>query len=308
MSITLKLSSDKSILHARYFPPIVLEHDSELSLLSLICWHSIKNVDETNNCFYYGDDKVVKIPIGCYEITDINKYLQRELKRDITELTDDEKVKLKGTNLENNAIVLEGNRHTLHSEITCRYPVNFMRFEKKDKLTTKDTKLTTKLTTKDGKLTTKLTTKDGQLTTKDGQLTTKDGKLTTKDDKPSTTEFYSKNNIGTLLGFEDIVTKPFEKCISNKPVNILKVQVIRVSCNIVSNSYEEGQPSHVIYEFFPNVAPGFKVIENPRQLIYHKLNTRVISEIEVKFTDQSDQLLNLRGEAIHLRLHIRPCQ
>lgn len=245
MSITLKLSSDVPILHARYFPPIVLERDSELSLLSLVCWHSIKNVDETNNCFYYDNDKMIKIPVGCYEITDINKYLQREMKSKLSApLTDDEKL------MGDQAVLLEGNRHTLHSEITCRYPINFMRYEKN----------------------------------------------------------VFKNNIGTLLGFEDVITKPFEKCTSNKPVNILKVQVIRVSCNIASNSYDQDQPSHVIYEFFPNVAPGFKVVENPRQLIYHKLNTRVISEIEVRFTDQSDQLLNFRGEVIHLRLHIRPCQ
>ena len=117
-----------------------------------------------------------------------------------------------------------------------------------------------------------------------------------------------KNNIASLLGFEDVITEPFQKCTSKKPVNILKVQVIRVSCNIASDTYDQDQPSHVIYEFFPNGAPGFKVVENPRQLIYHKLNMRVISEIEVRFTDQSDRLLNFRGEAIHLRLHIRPCQ
>lgn len=240
MSITLKLSSNKSVLHARYFPPIVLEKDSEVCLLSLICWHSITNVDETNNCFYY-DDKKIEIPVGCYELTDINKYLRREMKKDHLSqpLTDDQK-----TLLENHPLVLEGNRHTLHSEITCRYAVDFKK----------------------------------------------------------------ENNIGGLLGFDDIITEPFVKHTSNKPVNILKVQVIRVSCNIASNSYDEGKASHIIYEFFPNVAPGFKVIERPNQLIYHKLNTRVISEIEVRFTDQTEKLLNLRGEVIHLRLHIRECQ
>lgn len=241
MSITLKLSSDKSVLHARYFPPIVLERDSEVCLLSLICWHSISNVDETNNIFHYSDNKKIIIPTGCYELTDINKYLRREMKKHhlAHALTDDEKVELG-----NHPLLLEGNRHTLHAEIICRYPINFAK----------------------------------------------------------------ERNIGSLLGFDNIITKPFEKYTSTKPVNILKVQVFRVSCNIASNSYEEGKESHVIYEFFPNVAPGFKVIERPNQLIYHKLTTRVISEIEIRFTDQTEKLLNLRGEVIHLRLHIRPCQ
>ena len=110
------------------------------------------------------------------------------------------------------------------------------------------------------------------------------------------------------MGFENVITKPLEKSISNKPVDILKVQVVRISCNIASASYEEGRPSHTIYEFFPNVVPGFKVIENPRQLIYHKLNNKIISEIEINFTNQTGLPLDFGGEVIHLRLHIRPCQ
>lgn len=243
MSITLKLSSEKSILHARYFPPIVLEKDSEVCLLSLICWHSISNVDETNNCFYYENNGLqkIEIPVGCYELTDINQYLRRALKKEHLKVPLKEEEKI---DLEEHPLLLEGNTHTLRSEITCRYNVDFSK----------------------------------------------------------------EKNIGSLLGFDKGIYPAFTKHTSNKPVNILKVQVIRVSCNIATNSYEQGQASHVIYEFFPNVAPGFKVIERPSQLIYHKLNSKVISEIEIKFTDQTGELLNLRGETIHLRLHIRPCQ
>lgn len=235
MSITLKLSGTESILHSRYFPPITLQDDSEMCLLSLICWNSISNIDETNNCFYY-DDKKIEIPTGCYELSDISDYLKNELQTDHLASPNEQK------KIENEAIILDGNHHTLKTELMSRYIIDFT--------------------------------------------------------KP--------RNIGSILGFENFVTEPFKRYTSNKLVNILKVQVIRVSCNLISNSYEEGQDNHIIYEFFPGVPSGFKIIENPPQLIYYNLRERVINEIEIRLTDQNGELINLRGETIHLRLHIRP--
>lgn len=238
MSITLKLSGKESTLHARFFPPLILEQDSEMCLLSLIAWNSISNVDESNQNFYY-DDKKIQIPTGCYELEDINTFLKRELRMEHlnSPLTDDDKIKM-----DNEALTLYGNRHTLMAEITSRYSVDFT--------------------------------------------------------KP--------NNIGTILRFTGIKTEPFVRAISNRPVKILKVQVYQVSCNLITNSYEGDRESHVIYEFFPSVAPGYKINQVPNQLIYYHLPSRLIHEIEVRLTDQDDNLLNFRGEVIHLRLHIRP--
>ena len=121
MSTTLKLSGNSGILHARLFPPIILPRDSELGLLSQICWHSIPNVDETNNKLHYETGEIT-IPIGSDEIEDIADYLNNCMKKEhkTKPLTDEQKIKLN-----NNPISLVGNRQTLHSERTSWYEINF---------------------------------------------------------------------------------------------------------------------------------------------------------------------------------------
>jgi hypothetical protein len=49
----------------------------EIGLTNFSVNNAIPNVDEKNNKFHYGDkDDVIEIPVGSYEIADINKYLK----------------------------------------------------------------------------------------------------------------------------------------------------------------------------------------------------------------------------------------
>ena len=52
----------------------------------------------------------------------------------------------------------------------------------------------------------------------------------------------------------------------------------------------------VAYNFFPNAAPGQKILEAPHNLIYHSVTVDVISTLSVWLTDQHGKLLDLRGE------------
>lgn len=119
-------------------------------------------------------------------------------------------------------------------------------------------------------------------------------------------DFNQERSIGSLFGFKKEVLIANKRHTSNLPVNILKVNVIQVQCNITSGSYMNNLPVHTIHEFAINVSPGYKLDEIPKNLIYLPVNVKEISSLKVLIVDQEDRLINFRGEEITLRLHLRP--
>lgn len=117
--------------------------------------------------------------------------------------------------------------------------------------------------------------------------------------------FEKPRSICKLLGFESRVYEANKTHVSEMEVNIIKVNVVRVECNIVRGSYDNGRESHVIHEFYPSVGPGFKIIEIPSTVIYLPVNVQRVSSITVKLKDQNGDLVNLREETLSLRLHLR---
>ena len=106
-SFTFTLSGRSSILRAQYFPPIELSaHKSyALGLCELLTFNSIPNIDVHNNTFNI-DGRDIVLPTGSYEITDIEKFLQKNLS--------------KGT-----SPVLLANNATLRVEIQSNRKINF---------------------------------------------------------------------------------------------------------------------------------------------------------------------------------------
>ena len=92
---------------------------------------------------------------------------------------------------------------------------------------------------------------------------------------------------------------------SEKLVNIMSVNSILVHCNIIHSSYTCGQQAPIFYNFFPNAAPGQKILEVPHNLIYLPVTVDVISTLSVWLTDQDGEHLNLRGEKLAIRFHLR---
>ena len=119
-------------------------------------------------------------------------------------------------------------------------------------------------------------------------------------------DFSRPKNIAEILSFDKKIVPPFTRVESDLPVNILSAEVIRVTCNLSESSYVNQIPSHVLHEFFPEIAPGYKIVKVSRILIYHYLNSRVISGIEIQITDQNNNLLDLRKETVLTRFYIRP--
>ena len=117
-------------------------------------------------------------------------------------------------------------------------------------------------------------------------------------------DFRQLNSISKLLGFNnDIYTLGFQE--SENVVNILSINSLLVNLDIISGSYVNSSTQNTIYSFFPNVSPGYKIVESPINLVYLPITLDTIHSLETSITDQDDNQLNLRGETLTMRFHIR---
>ena len=99
------------------------------------------------------------------------------------------------------------------------------------------------------------------------------------------------NSLAKVLGFNRSIYCVGRHAIEQL-VNIMSVNSILVHCNNVHSSYMSGVQAPVVYNFFPNAAPGQKILEAP-------------SSASVWLTDQDGKVLDLRGEELTIRFHIR---
>ena len=88
-------------------------------------------------------------------------------------------------------------------------------------------------------------------------------------------------------------------------VNNLTIYSILVNIDIISCSYVNGSTQPTIYLFFPDVSPGYKIIQNPHNHLYLPITSDTIHTITIWLTDQNGNELNLRGENLSMRFHLR---
>lgn len=110
-----------------------------------------------------------------------------------------------------------------------------------------------------------------------------------------------------MLGFTKRKLAPNKWHFSDLPVNIMKVNVIRILTDITTGAYMNNNLVHTLHEFFPTVPSGYKINETPKNVIYLPVNVRRVTSISIKIVDQDNQLINFRGETISVRLHLRKC-
>jgi hypothetical protein len=238
-SFYILISKNKSRIVTKFNPLIQLDKGKkhEMALVNLETYYSFPNIDATNNNFRYSANGGVSwfdidVPEGCYEVADINEYLQRIMKEN------------GHYDVSNNVatITLEPNSNTLKSVLNIAegYRVDLT----------------------------------------------------------------AENSIRTVLGFDSrVYTGGYNE--SENIVNIMSITSLRVTSDVIGASYANGSTENVIYSFFPNVGPGFKIIEVPPNLIYLPVTLDTISRMETKLTDQNGKLVNLRGEEVSIRFHIR---
>ena len=117
-------------------------------------------------------------------------------------------------------------------------------------------------------------------------------------------DFNIENSIRTVLGFDAKIYKS-GRHLSEHTVNIMRVNSIFVHTDVIGSAYVNGSQSPVIYSFFPDIPPGGKIIVQPSVLIYLPISLSVISRLTSWLTDQNNQELNLRGEELTIKYHLR---
>ena len=100
------------------------------------------------------------------------------------------------------------------------------------------------------------------------------------------------NSLASVLGFNKS-TYGVGHHASEQLVNSMSINSILVHCNIIHSSYVRGVQAPVVYNFFPNAAPGQKILEAPSNLIYLPVTVGVISTLSVWLTDQDGMVLEM---------------
>ena len=85
-------------------------------------------------------------------------------------------------------------------------------------------------------------------------------------------------------------TTDADKNSENVPI-LENVEVVLVHCNLVNNSYQ--QASKVLFTFVPNKQYGQLISISPHSLVFLKTINTGFSKIEVWFTDQNSNALEI---------------
>ena len=71
------------------------------------------------------------------------------------------------------------------------------------------------------------------------------------------------------------------------------IEVVLIHCTVVNNSYQ--QNSRALYTFVPNKSFGQLLITSPGNFIFSKIFDSELSHIDVWFTDQNSNPLEIEG-------------
>ena len=70
------------------------------------------------------------------------------------------------------------------------------------------------------------------------------------------------NSLASVLDFKQSTVYGVVRHASGNLVSIMSVNSILVYCNIIHSSYMRGTQAPVAYNFFPNAAPGQKILKH----------------------------------------------
>lgn len=304
MTLTLTFAGHSSTLHSTFLDPIHLEGKWSCGLLTFEAYNSIPNVDETNNKIYIVTRELTFTEQEVSNLWQLQENIQNILPEGVSLKIELVQNKVKFTcskvlfNYEDNLLrdlgfvdkVLEpGIEHVGEYDfkrITHRniivgdmitIPVGSYEFEDLAKIL--------------------------KLNEIEILADRNTGKCSLK--SVHTIDMEPENSIGSLLGFKPRILEKNIDHVSEALVNIFKVNAIFVECSIVTGTYINGRDSHILHQFFPTVAPGYKIVEVPTNIVYLNLLTDTLNSVSLKITDQEGRPVNFRGETITVRLHLK---
>ena len=115
-----------------------------------------------------------------------------------------------------------------------------------------------------------------------------------------------EGSIASVLGFAATLYKAGTYT-GEHGLNILRVNSILVHTDVITSTYRNGNMEPVIYSFFPNVSLGEKIVAVQENLIYAPITIDTIYLMTTWLTDQDNIKLDLRGETLTIRFHLREC-
>lgn len=121
------------------------------------------------------------------------------------------------------------------------------------------------------------------------------------------------NSIGPVLGipFHTVTTTRISDTDKDfreehlKPINLNSLRVLNIHCNLTANSYINGVPSHIIYSIPLSQAPGYQIIEAPKDVVFLPVVDNIIDIVEIRITNQNNELVDFRGDEIVVVLELR---
>lgn len=118
-------------------------------------------------------------------------------------------------------------------------------------------------------------------------------------------DFGVENSIGPTLGFSnEVLLQGIHK--SPKIVNITNINSILINVDFIEGGYVNKTYSHAIHNFSPKVGPGYKIFEQPSpELIFYRVSKDFIPDVRVWVTDQNQNVIDLQGEQITVRILIK---
>ena len=113
------------------------------------------------------------------------------------------------------------------------------------------------------------------------------------------------SDLNLLLGFDKIIVTSTQLGANVANINN-GVNSIKISCDILTGSYDNSANSNVLHSFSPTTSPGSQMVENVNNLIFIPvIPARTISSIRMTITDQNNRVLNLNGEPVSYYLYLR---
>ncbi|CAH1988137.1 unnamed protein product [Acanthoscelides obtectus] len=106
------------------------------------------------------------------------------------------------------------------------------------------------------------------------------------------------NSMATMLGFKNKIFPRNKIYTSNSPVSIIPIRIIRVDCGLISGAYCNDNEMRTLYEFDIDVEPGFKLTNEPQNVIYMSVKSRgrqFIDNVTLIILDAVGNLVNFRG-------------
>lgn len=88
---------------------------------------------------------------------------------------------------------------------------------------------------------------------------------------------------------------------------ILNLDVIRIDCDIISESYINGERGHTIHQFATSAsrAHGQTIVELPNNLNYFPIKTGNLRTIQISIVNLKGELIDLTGCDIICRINIK---